>query len=86
MRFGVEGLCSPRPFMDTMPSVYRGDPLAQQLCAAFDDVLAPIFATLDCFPAYLDPKTRPERHARLARRLDRPDNRRTSDSQPANAN
>jgi phage tail-like protein len=33
---------------------------AQQLCEAFDDVLAPIFATLDCFPAYLDPGTTPE--------------------------
>jgi phage tail-like protein len=60
MRDGVEGLCSPRPLMDTMPLVYRGDPLAEQLCAAFDDVLAPIFATLDCLPAYLDPKTAPE--------------------------
>ena len=59
MRFGVEGLCSPRPFMDTMPLVYRGDPLSEQLCDAFDDVLAPIFATLDCFTAYLDPKTAP---------------------------
>ena len=55
----MEGLCSPRPFMDTMPLVYRGDPLAEQLCASFDDVLAPIFATLDCLPAYLDPKTAP---------------------------
>lgn len=55
----MEGLCSPRPFMDTMPLVYRGDPLAEQLCASFDDALAPIFATLDCLPAYLDPKTAP---------------------------
>jgi hypothetical protein len=38
--------------IDTMPSVC-GDPLAQQLGAAFDDVLAPIFGTLDCLPAYL---------------------------------
>jgi phage tail-like protein len=55
----VEGLCSPRPYMDTMPLVYREDPLAEQLCASFDDVLAPIFATLDCLPAYLDPRTAP---------------------------
>jgi phage tail-like protein len=45
--------------MDTMPLLYRGDPLAEQLCASFDDVLAPIFATLDCLPAYLDPRTAP---------------------------
>ena len=53
-------MCSPRPLIDTMPFVYRSDPLAEQLCAAFDDVLAPIFATLDCLPAYLDPRTSPE--------------------------
>jgi phage tail-like protein len=59
MRGEVESLCSPRPLMDTMPFVYRGDHLAEQLCASFDDVLAPIFATLDCLTAYLDPKTAP---------------------------
>jgi phage tail-like protein len=46
--------------VDTLPSVYCSDALTQQLCAVFDDVLAPIFATLDCLPAYLDPKTAPE--------------------------
>lgn len=59
MRGEVEGLCSPRPLGETLPSVYRSDFLAEQLCAAFDDVLAPIFATMDCLPAYLDPKTAP---------------------------
>jgi phage tail-like protein len=55
----VAGLLSPRPLIDTMPSVYRSDPLAEQLCASFDDALAPIFATLDCLAAYLDPRTAP---------------------------
>jgi phage tail-like protein len=59
MRGKADGVCSPRPLMDTMPLVYRGDFLAEQLCTSFDDVLAPIFATLDCLPAYLDPKTAP---------------------------
>jgi phage tail-like protein len=59
MRGEVAGLCSPHPLGDTLPSVYRGDFLAEQLCGAFDDVLAPIFATLDCLPAYLDPHTAP---------------------------
>lgn len=59
MRAGVPQLQSPQPFLDTMPSVYWGDPLAERLCEAFDEVLAPVFATLDCFPAYLDPKTTP---------------------------
>jgi phage tail-like protein len=52
-----DNLLSPLPLVDTMPAVYRGDPFTQQLCAAFDEVLAPVFATLDCFPAYLDPGT-----------------------------
>ena len=60
MRTRPEGLFSPHPLIETIPLVYRGDPLGQQLCAAFDDVLAPIFSTLDSLPAYLDPKTAPE--------------------------
>jgi phage tail-like protein len=60
MRGEVEGLSSPRPLMETLPSVYRSDFLAEQMCASFDDVLAPIFATLDCLPAYLDPRTTPK--------------------------
>lgn len=59
MRVTVPQLQSPRPQLDTMPSVYWGDPLAERLCDAFDELLAPIFATLDCFPAYLDPRTVP---------------------------
>jgi phage tail-like protein len=59
MRATVEDLCSPLPLIDTMPLVYRGDFFAERLCAAFDELLAPIFATLDCFAAYLDPKTAP---------------------------
>jgi phage tail-like protein len=60
MRDRPEGLCSPHPVLDTLPSAYRTDPVTEQLCAAIDDVLAPIFATLDCLPAYLDPNTAPE--------------------------
>jgi phage tail-like protein len=59
MRGEVEGLFSPRPLGETLPTVYRSDFLAEQLCAALDEVLAPIYATLDCLPAYLDPKTAP---------------------------
>lgn len=59
MRAAVAELNSPRPLLDTLPSVYFDDALAGQLCEAFDEVLAPIFATLDCLPAYLDPRTTP---------------------------
>lgn len=59
MRTGISDLSSPRPFIATMPSVYWGDPLAEEWCEAFDQVLAPVFATLDCLWAYLDPRTTP---------------------------
>jgi phage tail-like protein len=59
MRAGVDNLCTPMPFIGTMPSVYWDDGLTEELCAAFDEVLAPVFATLDCLPAYLDPATSP---------------------------
>ena len=32
---------------------------AQNLCASLDEVLAPVISVLDCFPAYLDPRTAP---------------------------
>lgn len=53
-------LPSPHPLLETMPAVYRGDPLTQLLCSAFDDELAPVIATLDSLTAYLDPGTTPE--------------------------
>jgi phage tail-like protein len=56
----LPAMATPHPLGGTLPSVYLGDFFAQQLCASFDDVLAPIFAILDCFPAYLDARTAPE--------------------------
>ena len=53
-------LLSPQPLIDTMPAVYRGDPMTRLLCEAFDEQLAPVFATLDGLIAYLDPGTTPE--------------------------
>ncbi|TFV61589.1 phage tail protein [Mycobacterium sp. PS03-16] len=51
---------SPYPLLDTMPGVYRDDATTQILCEVFDDLLAPVFAILDGFTAYLDPGTTPE--------------------------
>lgn len=59
MRAGIDGLESPRPLLDTMPQIYHSDPLAADLCTSCDEVLAPIFSTLDCLTAYLDPRTTP---------------------------
>src|SRR5215831_3420390 len=38
-----------------VPALFHEDPLFLELCAAFDELLGPLVAALDCFPAYLDP-------------------------------
>ena len=56
----MPGLASPYPLGETLPSLFRDDYLAQHLCGGLDEVLAPVIATLDSLPAYLDPATAPE--------------------------
>ena len=60
MRGLVEGLVSPHPLGAGLPALYQDDSLAQRLTGAFDDVLAPVFASLDGLPAYLDPALAPD--------------------------
>lgn len=56
----VPDLPSPHPLGVHLPALYQAkDPLALGLAAAFDRVLAPVFASLDNFEAYLDPKVAP---------------------------
>jgi phage tail-like protein len=50
---------SPHPLGATLPALYLEDVFAQNLCASLDEVLAPAISVLDCFPAYLDPRTAP---------------------------
>ena len=59
MRGTVPGLASPHPLGRTLPGLYADDSFAQRLCQGLDEVMAPVLATLDCFPAYLDPGTAP---------------------------
>lgn len=59
MRGIVPGLASPHPLGGTLPALYADDSFAQRLCQGLDEVLAPVLATLDCLPAYLDPATAP---------------------------
>lgn len=54
-RAAVPGLASPAPFLDRLPALYADSDFARRFVAAFDDVLAPVFAVLDCLQAYLDP-------------------------------
>ncbi len=60
MRGLVPGLATPHPLGNLLPSVYREDLFAQRLCDGLDEVVAPVIATLDSLPAYLDPATAPE--------------------------
>jgi phage tail-like protein len=56
----VSGLAVPKPLIGTLPGLYQTDLLAESLTRAFDDVIAPIVATLDNFDSYLDPALTPE--------------------------
>ncbi|HEY7042971.1 MAG TPA: phage tail protein [Nocardioidaceae bacterium] len=60
MRGAIDGLVSPHPIGETLPSMYQGDPFTRDVCDALDDVLAPTLCTLDNLAAYLDLSTAPE--------------------------
>ncbi|MFI6978901.1 phage tail protein [Embleya sp. NPDC050154] len=58
-RAAVPGLPTPHPIGELLPALYADDDLAQRFTAGLDTVLAPVFATLDNLPAYLDPTLAP---------------------------
>lgn len=60
MRGLVPDLASARPMGEMLPGLYRDDDLAQRFVAGLDAVLAPVFATLDGFAAYVDPALAPD--------------------------
>ncbi|WP_261569967.1 phage tail protein [Frankia gtarii] len=59
MRGAVDGLATPFPLAGGVPGALLGTGAIDGLLAAFDDVLAPVLATLDSFDAYLDPDLTP---------------------------
>lgn len=59
MRGLVEDLPTPRPIGAELPAAFQEDEFCQRMMTAFDEVLAPIFSTLDCFDTYLDPQLAP---------------------------
>lgn len=60
MRGMIEQLPSPHPLEEFLPSMLREDAFARDLCASFDDLLAPVFLSLDTFVSYLDPELIPD--------------------------
>jgi len=55
MRGLLEGVPTPHPLGPSLPGLYQEDDFTQRWLDGLDQVLAPIFATLDNFDAYLDP-------------------------------
>lgn len=60
MRGTVDGLPTPHPLGEQLPAVFADDSFTQRFVAALDEVLAPVFATLDNQAAYLDPALAPD--------------------------
>jgi phage tail-like protein len=59
-RAAVQALISPHPLGGYLPALYHEDAFAQSLTAGLDDVLAPVFSSLDNLESYLDPALAPE--------------------------
>src|ERR1051325_6889467 len=59
-RMSVEGLVNPRPLGREVPALLQEDDFCLRLLSALDEVIAPVFATLDCIASYLDPALTPE--------------------------
>src|SRR4029453_7641000 len=55
MRATAAGLATPPPIGEHLPALFQEDEFAQRFVGALDEVLAPVFAVLDCLDAYLDP-------------------------------
>jgi phage tail-like protein len=53
-------LASPHPLGERLPALYQDDSLALRFTAALDEVLAPVFNSLDNLDSYLDPELSPE--------------------------
>ncbi|MFJ1709130.1 phage tail protein [Kitasatospora sp. NPDC088346] len=59
LRRAVDGLVSPHPLIDRLPGIYTEDDFTRRFVSAFDQVLAPVFAVLDCLHVYWDPALAP---------------------------
>ena len=60
MRALVEGLETPHPIGLQLPGLFQDDDFTRRFTEALDEVLAPIFVTLDAIEAYVDPWLAPE--------------------------
>jgi phage tail-like protein len=58
-RGSVPGLVSAHPLAELLPGVYLEDHFARGFTEGLDPGLAPVFLTLDCLEAYVDPRLTP---------------------------
>lgn len=58
-RGAVDGMTSPFPIGEQLPSVYGEDEMALRFTAGLDDLFAPLLAVLDNLSAYFDPALAP---------------------------
>ena len=59
MRGAVDGLGTPFPLGEQLPSVYADDEFAQRFVGGLDDLFAPLLSVLDNLAAYLRPELAP---------------------------
>lgn len=59
MRGMIDGLDTRHPIGFQLPALYQDDDFGQRFTSALDVVLAPVFTTLDCIDAYVDPGVAP---------------------------
>jgi phage tail-like protein len=56
----VEGLVPPHRYADQLPAALQEDEFCLRMMSAFDEVIAPVYWTLDCWDSYMDPALAPE--------------------------
>ncbi|GAB3425600.1 phage tail protein [Flindersiella endophytica] len=55
----VPGLSSPHNLIEALPGIYQEQDFTERFVSAFDEALAPVYATLDNLDSYFDPKLTP---------------------------
>ncbi|MBN8880913.1 phage tail-like protein [Salana multivorans] len=60
MRGETPGVISPVPVVDRLPAILAEDDFLARYVSGLDDLLAPIYLTLDSLHAYVDPDLAPE--------------------------
>lgn len=58
-RGAIPDLHHPHSLVDNLPAAYKADEFTRRFVASFDDVLAPVLATVDHVDCYLDPRLAP---------------------------